>query len=121
MKKIYKYIIFLIFFFSWVYYMISQGRQVTCDLYKQHKIASFEGIVVEKFIDEKEHSFPFIYISNYKDNHLEKLNLFYDTNAYKVIRLKDTIVKIKNDPWLYKKDKKSLIKLTVVTYGCKNF
>lgn len=112
--------IFFILFFSLVYYIISRGAKVNCELYEQYKSSSFEGIVVKKFVDNNEHSFPFIYVKRNKSNHIEKLNLFYDTNAYGVINLKDTVFKIKNDPWIYKKHKRHIIKMTVLTCGCKN-
>lgn len=120
MNYTYKYAIFSILFFSLVYYIISRGTKVNCELYEQYKLSSFEGVVVKKFIDKREHSFPFVYVKNNKSDHIEKLDLFYDTNAYGVINLKDTLFKRKNDPWIYKKCKRNLIKMTVLTYGCNN-
>jgi len=118
MKRAYKNIIFLVLCFSFIYYLIHRSNQVNCSLYKGYKKSSFEGIVIKKFIDVNEHSFPFVYVRNYKSNQLEKLNLFYDNSAYAAIHLKDSIIKLKNDPWIYKKNGQILLKVKIITFGC---
>jgi len=113
--KVYRYLIFVVLFAGAIY-LINILNPSNCDLYDGYKKSSFEGVVIKKFIDKKEHSFPFVYVKN--ENHLEKLNLFYDTTAYKAIYINDSIIKLKNDPWIYKKINHKLWKVKIITDGC---
>jgi hypothetical protein len=120
MKNIYIKIIFFVVFVAFIYYMINRSSQINCNLYNEYKESSFEGVVVKKFIDVDEHSFPFVYVRNYNNNHLEKLNLFYDSSVYKVLHLKDSIVKLKDNPWLYKRNGQRLLKIKIITFACQS-
>lgn len=80
---------------------------------------SFDGIVIKKFIDTKEHSFPYIYIRN-KNYHVDKLDLFYDSSAYKNIEINDSIVKFRDDPWIYKRHDQKVLRVAIITFGYKD-
>jgi hypothetical protein len=101
-----------------VFAMIKISKQASCENYKQYRKSSFKGVVVKKFIDKSEHSFPFIYLkTNNRD--FEKLNLNNDsTSAYNAIQMKDSLVKFKDNPWIYKIAEDKLLKLTIISCGC---
>ncbi len=120
-KSIYRYLLFGAGFLAFIYYMETHTNQFLCNEYNQYLKISFNGIVIKKFVDPNEHSFPYIYIGNdKKKNDIEKLSLFNDTTAYNYIHLNDTVVKFKDDPWIYKKTNSKLLKLTLINYGCIN-
>ena len=117
MGKKYKILIFIFLFGCFVYYTETHTKDAVCDEYSKYVARSIKGLVVKKFIDSKEDSFPYLYIKS--AGGVEKLNLYYDkNNTYESINLKDTIYKIKNNPWIYKSKNNEMKKIKLIDFGC---
>ena len=118
MKTRFKALIFTVLFIGFIYYMESHRDDAVCDAYAGYVARSFSGVVVKKFIDPHNHSFPFLYIMS--SDGIEKLNLVSDKNhTYNVIGVNDAIRKVKNDPWIYKIKDNQLSKFKLIDFGCK--
>jgi hypothetical protein len=117
----FKYFLFGLLFFSFIYFITPNRKQALCNAFGLYLHHSFDGVVIKKFINYKEHSFPFIYVRNSVDKHITKLDLFDDkNNVYNSLKINDSIVKLINDPWIYKRVNNKLKKWKAIDFGCKN-
>jgi uncharacterized membrane protein YukC len=117
--KIVKFLIFVISFFTIIYFISPSRKEALCNSYQNYLAIQFNGIVIKKFIDSNEHSFPYIYVKDFLNGTITKLNLFDDDqHTYENISLKDSIVKFKGSAWLYKRVNQKLVKVNIINFGC---
>lgn len=83
MKKRYKILLFFSVVFVSFFLIGKCQPQLLCNLYEEYINTSFDGIVSRKFLDPKQHSFPYVYIRQKKTDSIEKLELFNDISSSK--------------------------------------
>lgn len=101
-RDITKYIILAIIVFLVFYFLIPSVNYSNCINAERFMKSSFEGIVVNKYLDNQQHSVPTIEVLN-DHGQVNKLYLFGEySGLYESISLHDTIVKSKGSSNVFK-------------------
>lgn len=121
MKKIYNVIlpIALLLFFIIRFIIPQFSKNSRCITYDEFLKTSLNGVVLKKYIDSSEHSFPIIEIKNFKELGTEKLNLNLDNSGvYDKINIQDTLNKeIGKDEIFVIKNREKIL-LSKIDFGC---
>lgn len=73
-------------------------KNAECSTQKRHRIRDFSGIILEKYINKKNHSMPYLKITN--QNQKEEHILVYpisNTHKYRRIMIGDSISKLRGE------------------------
>ena len=117
--KIFLYIIFFAIVLRSGIMEIIDSFNANCDTYKTFLQFSYEGIIIQKYIDSNEHSMRTVEIQNFKDSVVQKLTLDFDkTGFFNRIRVGDTIYKKFNSDTVYLSNKGTK-DLYIINFGCK--
>ncbi len=120
-RKVYYIILPLVLalFFIIRFIIPDLSKNSRCIIYNEFLKIKLNGIVLKKYIDSSQHSFPTIEIENLKDYKIEKVNLNLDTSGiYNKISVNDTLSKEtgKDEVFLIKGEEKIL--LAKIDFGC---
>ena len=108
-----------ILFFIYIYFFTPSFNEGHCLDYNHFKEMDINGVVVEKFRNPNEHSYPTLMIKNFNSDSLQSLNLLGDTTkTYDILNVSDTILKKKNEILLYFKENGSYKLLNAIDFGC---
>jgi len=122
MKKriIFKILLIVVFFVWFIIQIIPQfSINTRCVVYDDFLKLSLDGIVISKYIDSSNHSFPTIEIKNFKLANTEKLLLDLDTsNLYNRLSIGDTVLKSKNDDTVFRLESNKQYFISKVNFGC---
>ncbi|MDB5199283.1 MAG: hypothetical protein JWO92_1246 [Chitinophagaceae bacterium] len=121
LKKIYyTFLPIAVLIFFIIRFVIPQlSKDSRCITHNEFLRINLNGVVLKKYIDSSEHSFPIIEIKNFNSSSIEKLNLNLDTSGiYNKINIQDTLNKEvgKDEIFLVKNKEKAL--LSKVDFGC---
>jgi hypothetical protein len=79
-----------------------------------------DGVIVQKFRNPNEHSYPTLIIKNFDSDSLESLNLLGDTtNTYNALNVSDTIFKNENEDQLFLKKNGGYQPIARIDFGCR--
>lgn len=120
-KKIYYVIlpIILLLFLIIRFIIPDISKDSRCIIYNEFLKIKLNGIVLKKYIDSSQHSFPTIEIENLKDYKIEKLNLNLDTSGiYNKISVNDTLSKETGKDEVFVIKGKEKILLAKIDFGC---
>jgi len=69
-----------------------------CRAYKEFRGQEYKVVIVDKYIDKKEHSYPILICKDLKDNKIVNQNFVNDiTGFFKFVSIGDTLIKQKNE------------------------
>lgn len=114
-------IVLTIVFFVWFFIQIIPQFSINtrCVVYDDFLKLSLNGIIISKYIDSSNHSFPTIEIKNFKSTNTEKLLLDLDTsNLYNQLHIGDTVLKPKNGDTIFRLESNKLHFISKVNFGC---
>jgi hypothetical protein len=112
-------VIVLVIFFSWVYFFTPSYNDSQCNKLKDFKKLYINGVVIKKYIDSQEHSYPMIFIKNFNSNDTVNLNLVFDTtNLFNVLKESDTVYKDRNKLDLYISNNGKSVFFNRIDFGC---
>jgi hypothetical protein len=96
-KNIISFLIFVLLSFIVLYFNIPNHNKGRCESKKEFQSLNFEGIIINKFIDSKQHSDPIVEIWDYKKSKNETeitLNLGAEnSDIFQKLSIGDTISK----------------------------
>ena len=111
----------VVIFFIYIYFFAPTVQEGLCLDYRDFKEMEINGVVVQKFRNPNEHSYPTLMIKNFDSDSIQSLNLIGDTtNTYDKLKVFDTIFKKKGEILLYLKEHNSYTLLDSVDFGCSN-
>ncbi|MEJ8820319.1 hypothetical protein [Lacibacter sp. H407] len=121
-KKRYYILLPIILFSFFIFrFLIPQfSKDARCITYKEFQKIKLDGILIKKYIDSSQHSFPTLEVQNLGDSRVEKLNLNLDASGfYDKINLLDTLYKEvgKDEVYIKNNGKKIIMK---IDFGCDN-
>jgi len=97
-------IIFIALFIAYLYFILPSGKEVGERLNNNFLKSQFEGVIINKFIDKNEHSYPIIIIKTFENDSIIKINLVREsTNIFDSLIISDSIYKYKNKSFLIRK------------------
>jgi hypothetical protein len=95
---------------------LEKGRCYDYNIFKDKEI---DGIVVNKFRNPNEHSYPTLMIKNFNSDSLQSLILSSDTtDTYNALNISDTILKRKGEDQLFLKQNGIYKFLNRIDFGC---
>jgi hypothetical protein len=109
--------LFLIFLIKVIIPQFSINTE--CVKYDEFLLMSFNGVILQKYIDSTQHSYKTIVIKNFGNTKPQELLLDFDrTNTYNMLKIHDTIYKeIHNDSlFIVRNNQKRL--LSKIDFGC---
>ena len=117
-----KILSFIMVFVGIWYYRKIHSDTLYCNIYRKYNALSFNGVVVKKFLDPKDHSFPYLYIADTLNREsIIKLNLFYDKSGlFQNVNLNNRLIKFPKNPWVYKVENHKMIKFKYLNFNCPN-
>lgn len=105
-----------IFFFSISF------NQAECTYLIDFKKLKFSGIIINKFIDSSEHSYPLIIVKDTDVRENITINLVYDTTkTFNILNIGDSIKKEFGSLYIQKKVGSKYIKLARIDFGCDKY
>ena len=119
-RRIIQILLIIVFFVWFIIKIIPQfSINTRCVVYEDFLKLSLNGIVISKYIDSSNHSFPTIEIKNFKSTNTEKLLLDLDTsNVYNRLNIGDTVFKSKNSDTIFRVESKKQYFISKVNFGC---
>ena len=89
-----------------------------CKAFKKFRSQEYKLVIVDKYIDKKEHSFPILVCKDLKDNRILNQNLVHDISGFfSFVSIGDTLIKQKNEIGINIKNAKTDT-IYVLDYGC---
>jgi hypothetical protein len=89
-----------------------------CNAYKEFRSQEYKVVIVDKYIDKKEHSYPTLICKDLKANRIVNHNLVHDVSGFfKFVSIGDTLIKQKNEIGINIKNAKTDT-IYVLDYGC---
>jgi len=121
MKKALKIIVYCLILLPVLLTIISQlNKNSRCITYDNFLKTSLDGVVVNKYIDSSQHSYPTLEIKNLKNLELNKLNLVLDTTSfYDDVSVSDTIYKELNNDSVFRFKNGIKCFILKIDFGCK--
>lgn len=90
-----------------------------CDAYDEFLLMSFNGVVYQKYIDYKQHSYKTVLIRNFENGKIEKIVIdSYISGLYNDIYITDTIYKEVHKDSIFKIRNGQKFLITKVDFGC---
>ena len=120
-KKIYYVILpIILLLFLIIRFIIPQlSKDSRCITYNEFLKIKLNGIVLKKYIDSSQHSYPTIEVENLQDFKIEKLNLDLDTSGiYYKVNIYDTLAKEIGEDEIFVIKNKEKILLSKIDFGC---
>jgi len=122
-RKVYYIILpVVLFLFFIIRFLIPElSKDSRCIIYKEFLKIGLDGVVLKKYIDSSQHSFPTVEIKNLNDFKIEILNLNLDTSGiYNKINLNDTLSKETGKDEVFVIKGKEKVLLSRIDFGCSN-
>lgn len=95
-KKHFGYIIFSLAIIYLYVFIIPSDNKTNCSNKKEFLAYVFKGVVIRKYLDKEQHSYPMIDIINFIDNKKFQINLVEESsNIFEKVLVDDTIMKNK--------------------------
>lgn len=118
MNKVYI-LILLATSLLYLFYFTNNFNQAECTRLKDFKNLKLSGVIINKFIDSSEHSYPLIIIRDTLQKGKVAINLIYDTTkAYNILNIGDSIKKDFGSLYIQKKVSGKYLKLSRIDFGC---
>jgi hypothetical protein len=94
-------------------------KNVRCDAYDEFLQMSLNGVVIQKYIDYKQHSYKTILVKNFENQTVEKILLDFDlSELYNNINVTDTIYKEVHNDSVFRGRNGQKILISKVDFGC---
>ncbi|PWU02597.1 MAG: hypothetical protein C5B52_05080 [Bacteroidetes bacterium] len=107
-------------FFLYIYLALPSMEEGACNEYLEFSKLELNGVVIAKYFDSMQHSYPTVIIKNIDSAKLITLNLVNDTsNSYLSIIVDDAIYKPKNQIEIMVKRKGGNSFTKKIDFGCK--
>jgi len=88
------------------------------DAYKQFRSQEYKVVIIDKYIDKKEHSYPTLIYKDLKGNRIIDQNLVHDVSGFfNFVSIGDTLIKQKNGISINIKNTKTDT-IYILDYGC---
>lgn len=89
-----------------------------CNAFKEFRSQEYKVVIVDKYIDKKQHSYPILIGKDLKENGMVNQNLVHDKSGFfKFVSIGDTLIKQKNEIGINIKNAKTDT-IYVLDYGC---
>ncbi len=103
-KEIFKGLLFISLFMTFIYLCIPSSNYTQCQLTEQFYDLEFEGIVENAYIDRSDHSLPYFVVRN-ETKFLDTISLFGEWNElFKFIKVGDTLKKERKSNLVFRKE-----------------
>ncbi|HMJ47486.1 MAG TPA: hypothetical protein VK498_09160 [Ferruginibacter sp.] len=90
-----------------------------CDAYDEFLLWSFNGVVVQKYIDTEQHSYKTVVIRDLENGIFNKVIIdSYISNLYNEINLNDTLYKKVQNDSVFKITNRNKVLISKVDFGC---
>jgi len=89
-----------------------------CNAYTEFKSQEYKVVIVDKYIDNEDHSYPTLIFRDSKDNRIVNQNLVHDVSGFfDFVSIGDTLIKQKDEKGINIKNTKTDT-IYVLDYGC---
>jgi len=103
-----------------VHYGRPNDNEIKCRLYNEFKDLNLNGVIINKYFDRTQHSYPTIEIRSIENDSIQKFYLVRDrSNLFNLLRINDTILKEIKYAVVFRKQNGEFIKLDSVDFDCK--
>lgn len=103
------------------HYLVPSTNEYNCIRDIRFKSLDINGVVIDKYYDETNHSYPTIDIKTLDNVSIQKINLFgEESNLFYLLQISDTIRKDKFRDIVMRKRNGTYTKLVKVDFDCKD-
>jgi len=120
MKKIVSGILFFMFFFGLVWLLFPGPNEASCNRQDDFLKLKINGLVLKKYIDKEQHSYPIIEVKDFDSDSVIVINLVCDkSDAFSKINVMDSLIKPTGVNSIFRNINNKLVMIAVVDFGCR--
>lgn len=120
-KTIVNLVLVIVIFIIMLHYLTWSKEESDCNHYNDFKSLTFDGIVIGKYYDKSQHSYPTIELKSLHENSIQKIYLVGEkSNLFNLLSKSDTIFKKKNSALVLIKRNGLFSNLSKANFGCKH-